>query len=191
MVCSTMLWRATAKSSSSTAIGASATGGCCRRARCASPRPARRRGRRRRERRRRAYSTAPCSMRLLATSAVGDEIRRGQTAARVRGPTGACDRRHRQSAAILRHAARHRHQVVEHPLPDHARLRVDDISFADDLPVLMTEKDAVKCAGIRRAASLVRAGDRELRRRRSGEAARHRDSGHVRSARRAREGIYG
>jgi tetraacyldisaccharide 4'-kinase len=35
--------------------------------------------------------------------------------------------------------------VIAHALPDHARLRVEDISFADDLPVLMTEKDAVKC----------------------------------------------
>ncbi len=38
--------------------------------------------------------------------------------------------------------------VIAHALPDHARLRVDDISFADDLPVLMTEKDAVKCTEI-------------------------------------------
>ena len=38
--------------------------------------------------------------------------------------------------------------VVEHPLPDHAQLTLDDISFADDLPVLMTEKDAVKCKEI-------------------------------------------
>jgi tetraacyldisaccharide 4'-kinase len=38
--------------------------------------------------------------------------------------------------------------VVEHPLPDHAKLGIDDISFADDLAVLMTEKDAVKCREI-------------------------------------------
>jgi tetraacyldisaccharide 4'-kinase len=38
--------------------------------------------------------------------------------------------------------------VVEHALPDHAELSLDDISFADDLPVLMTEKDAVKCQEI-------------------------------------------
>jgi len=38
--------------------------------------------------------------------------------------------------------------VVEHPLPDHAKLGIDDISFPDDLPVLMTEKDAVKCRDI-------------------------------------------
>jgi tetraacyldisaccharide 4'-kinase len=39
-------------------------------------------------------------------------------------------------------------EVIEHPLPDHAPLKRDDISFADDLPVLMTEKDAVKCREI-------------------------------------------
>ena len=39
-------------------------------------------------------------------------------------------------------------EVVGHPLPDHARLRIGDISFADERPVLMTEKDAVKCAGM-------------------------------------------
>ncbi len=38
--------------------------------------------------------------------------------------------------------------VVAHPLPDHARLHAGDISFGDGCPVLMTEKDAVKCAGI-------------------------------------------
>jgi tetraacyldisaccharide 4'-kinase len=38
--------------------------------------------------------------------------------------------------------------VVEHPLPDHAKLGIDDISFPDDLAVLMTEKDAVKCREI-------------------------------------------
>src|SRR5271155_4836330 len=39
-------------------------------------------------------------------------------------------------------------EVVAHPLPDHARLRAADISFGDERSVLMTEKDAVKCAGI-------------------------------------------
>jgi tetraacyldisaccharide 4'-kinase len=39
-------------------------------------------------------------------------------------------------------------KVIDHPLPDHARLHIGDISFADDLPVLMTEKDAVKCDAI-------------------------------------------
>ena len=38
-------------------------------------------------------------------------------------------------------------EVVGHPLPDHARLQAADISFPDGRPVLMTEKDAVKCRG--------------------------------------------
>jgi tetraacyldisaccharide 4'-kinase len=39
-------------------------------------------------------------------------------------------------------------EVVGHPLPDHSPLRAADISFTDERPVLMTEKDAVKCNGI-------------------------------------------
>lgn len=35
--------------------------------------------------------------------------------------------------------------VIEHPLPDHHPLAAGDIRFGDGLPVLMTEKDAVKC----------------------------------------------
>ena len=35
--------------------------------------------------------------------------------------------------------------VIEHPLRDHVRLRATDLHFGDDLPVVMTEKDAVKC----------------------------------------------
>jgi tetraacyldisaccharide 4'-kinase len=38
--------------------------------------------------------------------------------------------------------------VIAHPLPDHAPLRAADICFTDDRPVLMTEKDAVKCGNI-------------------------------------------
>jgi tetraacyldisaccharide 4'-kinase len=36
-------------------------------------------------------------------------------------------------------------RVSEHPFPDHHRYRSPDLQFDDDLPVLMTEKDAVKC----------------------------------------------
>lgn len=36
-------------------------------------------------------------------------------------------------------------EVIEHPFPDHYAYQWQDIEFADDLPVLMTEKDAVKC----------------------------------------------
>jgi tetraacyldisaccharide 4'-kinase len=36
--------------------------------------------------------------------------------------------------------------VVPHAFPDHHRYRAEDLAFGSDLPVLMTEKDAVKCA---------------------------------------------
>jgi tetraacyldisaccharide 4'-kinase len=36
-------------------------------------------------------------------------------------------------------------EVVPHPFPDHAAFRAADVAFPDDAPVLMTEKDAVKC----------------------------------------------
>ena len=39
-------------------------------------------------------------------------------------------------------------EVLAHPLADHARFEAADIFFADQRPVLMTEKDAVKCAGM-------------------------------------------
>lgn len=36
--------------------------------------------------------------------------------------------------------------VVPHAFPDHHAYRAEDFAFGSDLPVLMTEKDAVKCA---------------------------------------------
>lgn len=36
-------------------------------------------------------------------------------------------------------------QVIEHPFPDHHRFASTDLNFGDALPVVMTEKDAVKC----------------------------------------------
>ncbi len=35
--------------------------------------------------------------------------------------------------------------VIPHPFPDHHAFAPDDLVFGDDLPVLMTDKDAVKC----------------------------------------------
>ena len=37
---------------------------------------------------------------------------------------------------------------IPHPFPDHHPFTAADLDFEDGLPVLMTEKDAVKCAGI-------------------------------------------
>lgn len=36
-------------------------------------------------------------------------------------------------------------EVLEHPFPDHHRFQPSDLAFGDGAPVLMTEKDAVKC----------------------------------------------
>lgn len=36
---------------------------------------------------------------------------------------------------------------IEHPFPDHHAFVPADLRFGDDLPVLMTEKDAIKCLG--------------------------------------------
>ncbi|MEM7082737.1 MAG: tetraacyldisaccharide 4'-kinase [Pseudomonadota bacterium] len=36
--------------------------------------------------------------------------------------------------------------VVSHPFADHYAFTPDSLTFGDDLPILMTEKDAVKCA---------------------------------------------
>jgi tetraacyldisaccharide 4'-kinase len=44
--------------------------------------------------------------------------------------------------ALLRH---HGLAVIPHEFPDHHRYRASDLRFGDDLPVVMTEKDAVKC----------------------------------------------
>ncbi|HET8707416.1 MAG TPA: tetraacyldisaccharide 4'-kinase [Pseudomonadales bacterium] len=37
-------------------------------------------------------------------------------------------------------------EVIEHPFPDHHFYSKDDLKFDDTYPVVMTEKDAVKCA---------------------------------------------
>jgi len=39
-------------------------------------------------------------------------------------------------------------KVVPHPFPDHHPFRAQDLEFGDEAPVLMTEKDAVKCKRI-------------------------------------------
>jgi tetraacyldisaccharide 4'-kinase len=60
--------------------------------------------------------------------------------------------------------------VIEHAFPDHHPFTAADLSFADELPVLMTEKDAVKCRAFASArlwylpvaAAFSDAGSREL-----------------------------
>jgi tetraacyldisaccharide 4'-kinase len=41
--------------------------------------------------------------------------------------------------------ARHGVQPVPHPFPDHHAFRAEELDFGDGAPVVMTEKDAVKC----------------------------------------------
>jgi tetraacyldisaccharide 4'-kinase len=36
-------------------------------------------------------------------------------------------------------------RIKPHPFRDHVRYRKSDLEFGDDLPIIMTEKDAVKC----------------------------------------------
>ena len=36
-------------------------------------------------------------------------------------------------------------EVTPHPFPDHHVFRVEELQFDDGAPVVMTEKDAVKC----------------------------------------------
>lgn len=43
--------------------------------------------------------------------------------------------------------------VIAHPFPDHHAFAADDLAFSDPLPVLMTEKDAVKCRAFAPAES--------------------------------------
>jgi len=71
-----------------------------------------------------------------------------------------------------------RHRGGRHPLRIMRACRPPIFPFPDGRPVLMTEKDAVKCAGFAGSAALVCAGDREFRRRRIEASARHRDSSH-------------
>lgn len=42
---------------------------------------------------------------------------------------------------------------VAHPFPDHHAYQADELQFSPPLPVVMTEKDAVKCAGLAPADS--------------------------------------
>lgn len=51
--------------------------------------------------------------------------------------------------------ARYGMQVIPHPFADHYPFEQKDIEFDDNLPVLMTEKDAVKCAGFASARHWV------------------------------------
>jgi tetraacyldisaccharide 4'-kinase len=46
---------------------------------------------------------------------------------------------------------KHGLEVIEHPFPDHHAYTVEDLRFGHERPLLMTEKDAVKCAAFAQA----------------------------------------
>src|SRR5262249_5003670 len=37
--------------------------------------------------------------------------------------------------------------LIEHPFPDHHPLTREQVEFADEHPIVMTEKDAMRCEG--------------------------------------------
>lgn len=84
------------------------------------------------------------------TLALGDAVSLGEPA--QHRPLSAFAGRSVHGVAGIGHPMRffealraHGVDVVEHAFPDHHRHAVQDLDFGDDLPVLMTEKDAVKC----------------------------------------------
>jgi tetraacyldisaccharide 4'-kinase len=88
------------------------------------------------------------AMRLEASEAVGvgDARRRPLAAfrgARVHGVAGIGNPQ--RFFAELRGQGM---EVIEHAFPDHHALTATELAFGDDLPVLMTEKDAVKCSAL-------------------------------------------
>jgi tetraacyldisaccharide 4'-kinase len=50
-------------------------------------------------------------------------------------------------ARFFRALRAHGIEPIEHPFPDHHPFTPPDLAFGDEALVLMTEKDAVKCAG--------------------------------------------
>ena len=52
-----------------------------------------------------------------------------------------------EPARFFRHLESLGLEVIAHPFPDHHAFVPQDLAFGDGLPVLMTEKDAVKCKG--------------------------------------------
>jgi tetraacyldisaccharide 4'-kinase len=94
----------------------------------------------------RALLEGAFSMRLEASAAVA--LSGGRTV-----PLEALAGEHVHAVAGIGHPERffnmlraHGIEVTGHALADHARIAPEDIRFDDDKPVLMTEKDAVKCA---------------------------------------------
>jgi tetraacyldisaccharide 4'-kinase len=98
----------------------------------------------------RSLSPAPATIQVWArlthaTALVGGETRPVESFAGSRVHAVAAIGHPQQFFAALEQLGI---EVAPHPLPDHAQPGAADIRFPDQLPVLMTEKDAVKCRAI-------------------------------------------
>ena len=99
--------------------------------------------------------------RLRSVHAVVSQLRlAGDTAhrmtdARERAPLASFKRVHAAAGIgdperFFSHLRKSGVEVIPHPFPDHHRFTAADLEFGDELPVLMTEKDAVKLRGVGR-----------------------------------------
>lgn len=77
-----------------------------------------------------------------ALSGTGERALASFSGSRVHGVAGIGN-----PARFFRELRRFGLEVIEHAFSDHHPLVASDLDFGDDLPVLMTEKDAVKCRG--------------------------------------------
>ncbi len=81
----------------------------------------------------------------------GEELHRATDARERRPASSFAGQRVRAVAGIgdpnrfFVHLGRHGIKVVPRPFPDHHPFAPSDLEFGDELPVVMTEKDAVKC----------------------------------------------
>jgi tetraacyldisaccharide 4'-kinase len=99
--------------------------------------------------------------RLRRVDAVVSQLRLGgdtahrMTDARERAPLASFKRVHAAAGIgdperFFAHLRKAGIEVVPHPFPDHHRFVPADLEFGDEIPVLMTEKDAVKLRGAAR-----------------------------------------
>ena len=88
---------------------------------------------------------------VFAMTLAGEELHRVTDARDRRSAGGFAGQRVHAVAGIadpgrfFRYLEKFGVHAVPHPFPDHHPFRPEDLEFGDDAPVLMTEKDAVKC----------------------------------------------
>ena len=88
---------------------------------------------------------------VFAMAIAGEELHRATDARDRRAASAFAGQRVHAVAGIgdpgrfFRYLEKFGVRPVPHPFPDHHPFRPEDLEFGDDAPVLMTEKDAVKC----------------------------------------------